>query len=198
MIALSDVRIVMDSSGDLFELPGIRIATAPLRIVTAEAEYVDDADLDVSAMTHALASYRGKSGTSCPSMGSFLDAFGDAKYVFCITMTSKLSGTHGVALSAAKEYEAMYPDRRACVIDSLQTGPGMKLIAERIAALLAAGEGFDEIYRHVCDYRFDTELLFWDQQNKKIYTDSFIHIEKSDRIIEGYGFVSNACVLDRL
>lgn len=160
MIDLSDVRIVLDSSGDLFELPGITVATAPLRIVTAEAEYVDDAALDVSAMTHALATYHGKSGTACPSMGAFLDAFGDAKYVFCITMTSKLSGTHAVALSAAREYEAMYPDRRACVIDSLSTGPGMKLLAERIAALLARGDSFDEIYRRVCDYRFDTELLF--------------------------------------
>ncbi len=44
--------------------------------------------------------------------------------------------------------------------------------------------------------RFDTELLFWDQQDKKVYTDSFIHIEKSDRIIEGYGFVSNETMTD--
>lgn len=39
--------------------------------------------------------------------------------------------------------------------------------------------------------KFLTEQLFWDQRNHKIYSDSFIHIEKSDRIIEGYGFVSD-------
>ena len=49
---------------------------------------------------------------------------------------------------------------------------------------------------NVAKDRFDTELLFWDQQNKKVYTDSFIHIEKSDRIIEGYGFVSNETMTD--
>lgn len=43
---------------------------------------------------------------------------------------------------------------------------------------------------------FETEHLFWDQRDRKVYTDSFIHIEKSDRIIEGYGFVSNESMSD--
>ena len=41
------------------------------------------------------------------------------------------------------------------------------------------------------DERFFTELLFWDQKKREIYSDSAIHIEKVDRIIEGIGFVSN-------
>lgn len=41
------------------------------------------------------------------------------------------------------------------------------------------------------DERFFTELLFWDQRKREIYSDSAIHIEKVDRIIEGIGFVSN-------
>lgn len=44
---------------------------------------------------------------------------------------------------------------------------------------------------NVAGDRFDTEQLFWDSRDKKVYTDSFIHIERSDRIIEGYGFTSN-------
>lgn len=39
--------------------------------------------------------------------------------------------------------------------------------------------------------RFATEQLFWDQQQQKVYSDSFIHIERTDRILEGYGFESN-------
>lgn len=39
--------------------------------------------------------------------------------------------------------------------------------------------------------RFATEQLFWDQQNGKVYSDSFIHIERPDRILEGVGFESN-------
>lgn len=39
--------------------------------------------------------------------------------------------------------------------------------------------------------KFLTQQLFWDQAQAKLYSDSFIHIERADRIIEGYGFESN-------
>lgn len=38
---------------------------------------------------------------------------------------------------------------------------------------------------------FLTQQLFWDQNTQKVYSDSFIHIVRTDRIIEGYGFESN-------
>lgn len=38
---------------------------------------------------------------------------------------------------------------------------------------------------------FLTQQLFWNQRQRKVYSDSFIHIERSDRIIEGIGFTSN-------
>lgn len=38
---------------------------------------------------------------------------------------------------------------------------------------------------------FLSQQLFWDQAKRQVYTDSFIHIVRSDRIIEGYGFESN-------
>lgn len=39
--------------------------------------------------------------------------------------------------------------------------------------------------------KFLSEQLYWSNREHKVYTDSFIHIERQDRIIEGYGFVSN-------
>lgn len=36
-----------------------------------------------------------------------------------------------------------------------------------------------------------TEQMFWDQNERKVYSDSFIHIETPERVLEGYGFVSN-------
>ena len=38
---------------------------------------------------------------------------------------------------------------------------------------------------------FLSQQLYWDQNKRKVYTDSFIHIVRSDRIIEGYGFEAN-------
>lgn len=34
-----------------------------------------------------------------------------------------------------------------------------------------------------------TPQLVWDQREQKVYSDSFIHIEQPDKVIEGYGFV---------
>lgn len=44
--------------------------------------------------------------------------------------------------------------------------------------------------------KFLTNRMFYDVRAQKIYSDSFIHIEKSDRIIEGYGFRSNSAITD--
>lgn len=45
--------------------------------------------------------------------------------------------------------------------------------------------------RNVNGDRFLTQQLFWDQRGRKLYSDSFIHIERTDRVLEGYGFESN-------
>ncbi len=39
--------------------------------------------------------------------------------------------------------------------------------------------------------KFDTDLLFWDEKQEKVYSDKFISIEQEDKVITGYGFESN-------
>lgn len=39
--------------------------------------------------------------------------------------------------------------------------------------------------------KFLTNQLFWDQKLHKVYSDSFIHIERHDKTLEGNGFTSN-------
>ena len=38
---------------------------------------------------------------------------------------------------------------------------------------------------------FDTQLLFWDQKKRKVYSDSIIKIQQENQIITGRGFESN-------
>ncbi|MBD5183195.1 MAG: LPS export ABC transporter periplasmic protein LptC [Bacteroidales bacterium] len=42
---------------------------------------------------------------------------------------------------------------------------------------------------------FLTQQLFWDQAERKIYSDSFVHIVRTDRTIEGFGFESDQSML---
>lgn len=39
--------------------------------------------------------------------------------------------------------------------------------------------------------KFDTQLLYWDEKNAKVYSDRFIQIEQEDKTLTGYGFESN-------
>lgn len=41
------------------------------------------------------------------------------------------------------------------------------------------------------DEQFDTQLLFWNQKTKKVYSDLYIRIQQQKRIITGIGFTSN-------
>lgn len=45
--------------------------------------------------------------------------------------------------------------------------------------------------QNVGNEKFLTHQLFWDQRNHTVYSDSFIHIERPDRTLEGYGFTAD-------
>lgn len=153
-------KIVVDSSSDLLEMAGVPLANAPLKITSGEREFVDDANLDVAEMVEYLRHYTGRSSTACPSAGEWIDAFGDAERVFCITITSNLSGSYNAAVVAKNEYEANHPERKVGVLDSWSTGPEMVLMVEKIVELVGQGVEFDEICSRVQAYAEDVELLF--------------------------------------
>lgn len=153
-------KIVTDSSADTLTLAGVDFAAAPLKIVTREREYVDDDALDVAAMTRDLLVYSGRSSTACPSVGDWIASFEEAEEVFCVTITSQLSGSYNAAAIAARDYEEQYPGRRVFVLDSLSTGPEMRLLLERLQADVQAGLPFEEICAGVTAYAKTTGLLF--------------------------------------
>ena len=154
------IKIVADSSADLYSFEGIAFASAPLKIVSAEKEWVDNAALDIEEMVETLLHYSGKSGSSCPSPADWEDAFEDYEEVFCVTITGNLSGSYNSACIAAEEYMSLHPERRVHVFDSLSTGPEMHLIIDKIAELAANELSFDEIVQAVNAYMQRTGLLF--------------------------------------
>ena len=91
-------RIVTDSSSNVLSRPGEDYGCVPLKIVAGQ-EYVDVPGLNVTQMVEDLKNYKGKSGSSCPNVGEWLEAFGDAQYVFGITITKHLSGSYNAYLN---------------------------------------------------------------------------------------------------
>lgn len=153
-------KIVADSSANLLTLKHVDFACAPLKVITAEKEFVDDATLDLNAMVDYFCQYKEKSKTSCPNPGDWLDAFGDADDVFCVAITSGLSGSYNAACIAKQMYEAEHKGARVYVVDSLSAGPELTLLAEKLEQMILDGMDFKEICQGIETYKQNTGLLF--------------------------------------
>ena len=157
---MRNVKIVADSSANVLKLEKTAFAAAPLKVIADDREFVDDAALDVDAMASWFDSYKGKSKTSCPNPSDWLEAFGDADEVFCVTITSGLSGSYNAACIAKQMYEAENAGRRVCVIDSLSAGPELVLILEKLEEYIGQGLPYEEICRQIQAYQQRTGLVF--------------------------------------
>ena len=164
--------IVADSSADLATsaktFNNAIFRSVPLKIITSEKEYVDDAELNVEQVVAELEHYKGRSSASCPNPSDWLEAFGEAERVFCITITSGLSGSCNSATMAKDEYESAHPDRKVFVIDSLSTGPEMALIIDKLAALISENLPFEDICLKIKKYQENTGLIFMLESMKNL------------------------------
>lgn len=153
-------KLVADSSANLFAMTGISFASVPMKINTAQAEFVDEPGLDIAQMVAQIKATKGKSGTSCPNINDWLEAFDGADRVFAVTITSNLSGSHAAAVQAAAEYEAEHPGARVCIIDSLSAGPELGLILEKLRAWIDEGRSFEQMVEDIRLYQSHTHLMF--------------------------------------
>ena len=153
-------KIVADSSSDVLALDSVPFANVPLVIHAGEKTFVDDENCDVAAMTDYMLTYKGKSSTACPGTQDWLDAFGEAENVFCVTITSGLSGSYNSARIAAEEYMAAHPGRRVHVVDTLSAGPELRLVVEKLQELILAETPFDEIVTEIEKYHKRSFLVF--------------------------------------
>ena len=156
---MRNIKIVADSSANLLEMTGIPFAVAPLKIITNEREFIDDANLDAEEMVKWFGSYKGKSKTSCPGPSDWLSAFGDADEVYCVAITSGLSGSYNAACVAKRMFEEQ-GGKQVCVIDSLSAGPELLLIIEKLQEYIAEDMPYGEICEKIEIYKQSTGLIF--------------------------------------
>lgn len=153
-------KIIADSSADLLEYPGVEFASVPLTISAGEQEFVDDAALDVEDMVATLATYQGRSGTACPSIDAWIQAFDNADIIYVVTITSGLSGTYNSAMNAREMYLQAHPEAKVHVFDSLSTGPEMCLLVEQLAEWVAEDKPFEQVCQDGEAYLKRARLFF--------------------------------------
>ena len=152
-------RIVSDSSSNVLSMGDVNYTTVPLKII-AEKEYVDDAALDLSGMMEDLRNHKGKSGSSCPNVGEWLEAFGDAEEIFCVTISRNLSGSFAASVQAGETYMEEHPGRKVFTFDSLAVGPEMMMIVDKIRQCEAEGLDYAATKAKVLEYHNRTHTVF--------------------------------------
>ena len=152
-------RIVADSSCNVLTLGDPNYTTVPMKVVAGK-EYVDNLELDLAGMVANLQQHKGTSGSSCPNVGEWLDTFGDAEYIFGLTITKYLSGSFNAGKQAADTYMEEHPNRKVFIIDSLSAGPEMMMLVEKIRQCEAAGMDFEATKAAVLEYHNHNHTLF--------------------------------------
>lgn len=138
------VKIVIDSTADVSAKIRDRLVIVPLTVHFGEEEFLDGVTITYSQFYEKLIESDVLPTTSQATPASFLDALEkelepeDTAVV--ITLASKLSGTCGSAMIAAREYPG-----RVFVVDSESAAIGSGILAEYALTLLDQGKNAEEI-----------------------------------------------------
>ena len=154
------IKIVSDSSSNVFALEGVDYVTVPMKVIAGDKEFVDTPELDLQEMVSYMKSYKGKSGSSCPNVQEWLDAFGDEGDILGITISRNLSGSYNSAQQAAQQLREANPARKVFIFDSLTAGPQQIMAVEKMKALILEGADFDTIVEKTQEYLDHTHILF--------------------------------------
>ncbi len=169
------IKIVCDSSSNFYALEGANYATVPMKIRAGDREFVDAQGLNLQEMVDFLKEHKGKSGSSCPNVQEWLDAFEGEEFIFGITITKHLSGSYNAGQQAAKVYMEEHPGAKAFIIDSLSTGPEMMMVVDKILQLEAQGLDYDTIKECVLEYSNHNHTLFCLQSMNNLARNGRVH-----------------------
>lgn len=154
------MRLVCDSSSDIYERNDVDYRYVPLTIICGERIYKDTPDTDPQKMLQEIQQSSTVSSSSCPNVHDWLQTFSGAEEIFCVTVTGGLSGSYSSALQAKDIFLAEHPQSKIHVIDSKGTGPMLALISDRIVMDINKGMNFEEIKKDITEYQQHIKLIF--------------------------------------
>lgn len=182
------VGIVADTGCDLKhsdeESKGIELV--PFKINIGSRDFIDGYDLDVAEFIKVMGESEEVVKTSCPAPYDFLNVF--EKYggedVFCLTISSKLSGTYQSAQIAKAEFTEKYPDAKIHIFDTKSASAGESCVAHYLKSLIQEGLSFKEIVEKGEKYISELKTFF--------VLESLDNLQKNGRIKKAVGTILNA------
>lgn len=155
-------KIVADSSCDVNNKmkEEMNITLVPLTIEVDGEFFVDDETMNVEAFLKKQGSSKTVSKSACPSPDAYLKAFEGNEDVFCITISSKLSGSFASASLARDLYLEENPHKNIYIFDSKGASATEVAVAIRIHEHIQEGLEFHEIVEQVEEYIKNLKTVF--------------------------------------
>ena len=104
----------------------------PLTLILGDQEYVDDEKLDVAGFVKAMNESKVGAKSGCPSPEAFHEIMRKSDNIIVVTLSSKLSGTHSSAMSAAEMIKKSHPQKKLFVMDTLSAATGLDFILYKL------------------------------------------------------------------
>ncbi len=165
-------NIVADSSLDLSLGLDEQTQIVPFKIDLDDKTYVDDSNLDIKNFIKNMINCESFK-TACPSPNDYYEAFKKKGDVFCITITSKLSGSYNSAM-LAKNLIQDEIDKKIKIIDSRAASTALALLYMELKKYISLGLSFEEISEKISDYN--------DKLNTMFVLDSLDNLKKAGRL----------------
>lgn len=146
------VKIITQTGSDfpLREAESLEISMIPDIVRFGTKEFQDRIELPGEVFYSKMEASSELPTSSHPSVGTFVKAFEAAKSlgykeIICITVTSKMSGSHSTAVAAANMFSRRSSETKVCVYDSEQCSHGMSVLVRLAGELAEQGKSAEEI-----------------------------------------------------
>ncbi len=178
--------IVADSSCNLRgftpQAPDTVYAVAPLKVLVGSQEYVDNEQLDVSALNRAVAAESTASSSACPSAGEWAERFRLADNVIVVTISANLSGSYEAAVIAKGLVEEEGP-RNIHIVNSRAAGGKLEYLVTVLDRYLTTNPTFEGACAFIDQAEEASQVLF--------SLSSYDNLTKSGRMPKAAGLIAN-------
>lgn len=150
-------KIIVDSCCELPEeyRKDPRFERIPLTLQLGDDEILDDENFDQKDFLNRVAAYPKCPKSACPSPERYKNAFGsDAEHIYCITLSSHLSGSYNSAVLGKALYEEEHGAKEIYVCDSESASIGETQLAMKVMEWEEEGTAsFSEIVKKLEAFR---------------------------------------------
>ncbi len=155
-------KIVADSSCDITDKMKreMGVTLVPLTLEVDGEFFVDDEAMDVDAFLKRQMASKTVSKSACPSPEAYMESYKGEAEIFCVTLSSKLSGSYASAVLAKELYLEENPPKKIHVFDSKGASSTEVAIAFKLEELIKKGLSFEQIVEKTEKYIAGLKTVF--------------------------------------